>query len=152
VIRRYTDFDGRSDRPEFWWFGLINLIVSLVLWGIGVAAFGFATGELVAVLYGLVTLLPALGVEIRRLRDTNRSGWWILIGLIPILGGIILIVFFASRGDDGTAATTLQLTLPPVAAVGVRIGSTLGFQHPLHRHRTVARARAWGPSAGVAKS
>jgi len=45
VIRRYADFDGRSDRPEFWWFGLINLIVSLVVWAIGVAAFGFPTGN-----------------------------------------------------------------------------------------------------------
>jgi uncharacterized membrane protein YhaH (DUF805 family) len=67
VIRRYTDFDGRSDRPEFWWFGLINLILSVVLWAIGIAAFGLQGGQLVAVLYGLATLLPALGVEIRRL-------------------------------------------------------------------------------------
>ena len=101
VIRRYTDFDGRSDRPEFWWFGLINLIVSLVVWAIGIAAFGFPTGELVAILYGLVTLLPALGGEIR-LHDTNRTGWWILISLIPIIGGIILIVFFASAGTQGS--------------------------------------------------
>lgn len=101
VIRRYTDFDGRSDRPEVWWFGLINLIVSLVLWAVGSAAFGFLTGELVAVLYGLVTLLPALGVEIRRLHDTNRSGWWILISLIPLIGGITRIVFFAIAGTQG---------------------------------------------------
>jgi uncharacterized membrane protein YhaH (DUF805 family) len=101
VLRRYADFDGRSDRPEFWWFGLINVIVSLVIWGICVAAFGFAKGELVAILYGLVTLLPVLGVEIRRLHDTNRSGWWIVIGLIPFIGGIVLIVFFATAGTQG---------------------------------------------------
>jgi uncharacterized membrane protein YhaH (DUF805 family) len=101
VIRRYTEFDGRSDRPEFWWFALINVIVSLVLYAIGVAAFGLVGGQLVGVLYGLVTLLPGLGVEIRRLHDTNRSGWWILIGLIPVIGGIILIVFFASAGTHG---------------------------------------------------
>jgi uncharacterized membrane protein YhaH (DUF805 family) len=115
VLRRYTDFDGRSDRPEFWWFGLINLIVSLVLWAIGIAAFGFQGGQLVAVLYGLVTLLPALGVEIRRLHDTNRSGWWILIGLIPIIGGITLIVFFASAGTQGSNGFGLQPP-PRVAA------------------------------------
>jgi uncharacterized membrane protein YhaH (DUF805 family) len=101
VLRRYTDFDGRSDRPEFWWFGLINVIVSLVLWGIGVAALGLKGGQLVAILYGLVTLLPVLGVDIRRLHDTNRSGWWLLIGLIPIIGGITLIVFFANAGTQG---------------------------------------------------
>lgn len=101
VIRRYTEFDGRSDRPEFWWFALINVIVSLVLYAIGVAAFGLIGGQLLGVLYGLATLLPGLGVEIRRLHDTNRSGWWILIGLIPVIGGIILIVFFASAGTHG---------------------------------------------------
>ncbi len=101
VLRRYTDFVGRSDRPEFWWFGLINVIVSLVLWGIGVALLGFPKGELVAVVYGLVTLLPVLGVDIRRLHDTNRSGWWMLISLIPLVGGIVLIVFFATAGTQG---------------------------------------------------
>jgi uncharacterized membrane protein YhaH (DUF805 family) len=104
VIRRYADFDGRSDRPEFWWFALINLIVSLVIWGVGIAAFGFATGELLAVLYGLVTLLPALGVNIRRLHDTNRSGWWIVISLVPVVGPIVLIVFFAGAGTPGPNA------------------------------------------------
>jgi len=101
VIRRYTDFDGRADRPEFWWFALINLIISGVIWTIGIALFGAATGEGLAVVYGLVTLLPSLGVEIRRLHDTNRSGWWILISLVPFVGGIILIVFFALAGTPG---------------------------------------------------
>ena len=98
VIRRYIDFGGRADRPEFWWFGLINLTISLLIWAIGIAAFGFLTGELLAVLYGLLTLLPVLGVDIRRLHDTNRSGWWMLISLLPLVGGIILIVFFATAG------------------------------------------------------
>jgi uncharacterized membrane protein YhaH (DUF805 family) len=102
VIRRYTDFDGRADRPEFWWFSLINLIVSLVLWVIGIALIGGVSGgQILAALYGLVTLLPVLGVDIRRLHDTNRSGWWILISLIPIIGAIVLIVFLASRGTQG---------------------------------------------------
>jgi uncharacterized membrane protein YhaH (DUF805 family) len=101
VIRRYTEFDGRSDRPESWWFGLINLTLSLVIWGIGVAALGFPKGEVVAVVYGLATFLPVLGVDIRRLHDTNRTGWWLVISLIPIIGAIILIVFFASAGTQG---------------------------------------------------
>ena len=102
VIRRYTEFDGRSDRPEFWWFGLINLIIGLLLWGVGVAALGFPKGEVVAIVYGLATILPVLGVDIRRLHDTNRTGWWIVIGLIPIIGAIVLIVFFASAGTQGS--------------------------------------------------
>jgi uncharacterized membrane protein YhaH (DUF805 family) len=101
VIRRYTDFDGRADRPEFWWFALINLIISLAIWAIGIALFGYATGELLAIVYGLATLLPSLGVEIRRLHDTNKSGWWIVVALVPFVGGIILIVLFAIAGTPG---------------------------------------------------
>jgi uncharacterized membrane protein YhaH (DUF805 family) len=75
VIRRYTDFDGRSDRPEFWWFGLINVIVSLVLWAIGIAVFGFPTGELVAVVYGLVTLLRRWALSsVVCMTQTGRAG------------------------------------------------------------------------------
>jgi uncharacterized membrane protein YhaH (DUF805 family) len=101
VIRRYTDFDGRADRPEFWWFALINLIVSVGIWVAGIALFGLATGELLAVVYGLATLLPVLGVAIRRLHDTNKSGWWIVVDLVPFVGGIILIVLLAIAGTPG---------------------------------------------------
>ena len=86
VIRRYTDFDGRADRPEFRWFALINLIISPVIWAVGIALFGYAVGELLAIVYGLATLLPVLGVEIRRLHDTNKSGWWIVVSLVPFVG------------------------------------------------------------------
>ncbi len=102
VLRRYAEFAGRSDRPEFWWFALINLIVSLVIYAIGIAAFGYNGGQILGFVYGLATLLPSLGVEIRRLHDTNRSGWWILIALIPLIGVITLIVFFASPGTQGS--------------------------------------------------
>ena len=101
VLRRYTDFGGRADRPEFWWFALINLIVEVAIWVIGIALFGFATGEALAIVYGLATLLPVLGVEIRRLHDTNKSGWWIVVSLVPFVGGIILIVLLAIAGTPG---------------------------------------------------
>ena len=101
MIRRYTDFDGRADRPEFWWFALINLIISLAIWTIGIVLFGYATGELLAIVYGLATLLPSLGVEIRRLHDTNKSGWWIVVALVPFVGGIILVVLLAIAGTPG---------------------------------------------------
>lgn len=101
VLRRYTDFDGRADRPEFWWFALINLIISLVIWAVGIALFGYAVGELLAIVYGLATLLPSLGVEIRRLHDTNKSGWWLVVSLVPFVGGIILIVLLAIAGTPG---------------------------------------------------
>lgn len=63
--------------------------------------FGYATGELLAIVYGLATLLPSLGVEIRRMHDTNKSGWWIVVALVPFVGGIILIVLLAIAGTPG---------------------------------------------------
>jgi uncharacterized membrane protein YhaH (DUF805 family) len=101
VIRRYADFDGRSGRPEFWWFALWNVAITLVIYIVGIAILGSTTGGLLADLYGLLLLLPSLGVEIRRLHDTNKTGWWILIAFIPIVGAIVLIVFFASAGTPG---------------------------------------------------
>lgn len=101
VIRRYADFDGRAGRPEFWWFQLINLAIYVLILVAVSAAVPFATAELVASLYSLAVFLPGLGVDIRRLHDTNRSGWWILLGLIPLIGGIALLVLFAISGTPG---------------------------------------------------
>jgi uncharacterized membrane protein YhaH (DUF805 family) len=101
VIRRYADFDGRAGRPEFWWFALLNVIVTVVVLIVGYAVLGSAHGAILADLYTLLVLLPSLGVEIRRLHDTDRSGWWILIALVPIVGGIVLIVFLALAGTPG---------------------------------------------------
>jgi uncharacterized membrane protein YhaH (DUF805 family) len=101
VIRRYAEFDGRSGRPEFWWFMLWNLVITVVVYLVGIAVLGSARGGLLADLYGLLVLLPSLGVEIRRLHDTNRTGWWVLLAVIPIVGAIVLIVFFALAGTAG---------------------------------------------------
>jgi uncharacterized membrane protein YhaH (DUF805 family) len=98
VLRRYAVFDGRADRPEFWWFQLDNLIVLAVIW-----AFLLVTGASRAIvdIYWLAVFLPSLGVQIRRLHDTDRSGWWVLFGLIPIVGVIFMIVWLASEGSPG---------------------------------------------------
>jgi uncharacterized membrane protein YhaH (DUF805 family) len=101
VLRKYTVFHGRAGRPEFWWFTLVNIVVSVVIFQIVIGAIaGHAVGEALSGLYGLAVLLPNLGVAIRRLHDTNRTGWWILIGIIPVIGWIILIVFYAMGGDS----------------------------------------------------
>ena len=100
VIRKYTVFSGRADRPEFWWFTLINAIIGWGLIILGAILIGNA-GRAIAYIYDLAVILPALGVSIRRLHDTDRSGWWVLIGIIPIIGWIVLIVFYASAGTPG---------------------------------------------------
>ncbi|MHC0036285.1 DUF805 domain-containing protein [Pseudoneobacillus sp. C159] len=96
VMQNYVGFSGRARRKEYWMFYLVNLIISIILsiveWTIGLAS--VLTG-----LYSLVILLPSLAVTVRRLHDTNRSGWWILIVLIPIIGAIVLLVFTVLDSD-----------------------------------------------------
>ncbi len=86
VLKRYSVFEGRAGRREFWMYVLVNIIIGAVL--------GYISQTL-ASLYSLLVLIPSLAVGARRLHDTGRSGWWQLIGLIPVIGLIVLIVFFA---------------------------------------------------------
>ena len=98
VTQHYFDFDGRARRAEFWWFVLVYFIISLVLAAIqGLLGLGSLLTGLLAV--GL--LLPNLGVAVRRLHDIGRSGWWILIGFIPIVGWILLIYWYVQPGTSG---------------------------------------------------
>ena len=95
VLERYAQFTGRSRRAEFWWYVLANFIISVVLnILVGIASI-FVVLDLI---YVLAVLIPGLAVAIRRLHDTDKSGWWILIGLIPLVGAIVLIVFWATDG------------------------------------------------------
>jgi len=99
VLKKYAVFDGRARRKEYWMFVLFNIIVSVVLSIIEsvVGIQGVLSG-----LYALAVLLPAIGVSIRRLHDTNRSGWWLLIALVPLIGAIVLIVFTAQDSQPGS--------------------------------------------------
>lgn len=93
AIRKYAQFSGRSTRREYWMFVLVNIAISVVL------SFFGTSGAVLSMLYALAVLVPGLAVSIRRLHDTDRSGWWLLIGLIPILGAVALIVFMAQDSD-----------------------------------------------------
>jgi uncharacterized membrane protein YhaH (DUF805 family) len=105
VLRQYADFNGRARRTEFWMFTLFSAIISIVL-GLLDSLLGLTfvegtTSGWLGMLYALAVLLPSLGVTARRLHDTGRSGWWMLIALVPIIGGIVLIVFTATAGNVG---------------------------------------------------
>ena len=103
VLENYTNFTGRARRAEFWWYFLANLIISVVL-NIIDAALGWGSGYYGGILtgiYGLAVLLPGLAVSIRRLHDTDKNGWWLLLVFIPIAGLIVLIVFWATDGTRG---------------------------------------------------
>ncbi|GAA2771349.1 DUF805 domain-containing protein [Streptomyces showdoensis] len=96
VLKKYAVFTGRARRQEFWMFVLFNLLAAIVVVIIDAA---LGTYPLLYAIYGLGVLLPSLGVTVRRLHDTGRSGWWILIDLVPLVGAIILIVFLATEGE-----------------------------------------------------
>jgi uncharacterized membrane protein YhaH (DUF805 family) len=107
VFSKYATFEGRARRSEYWWFVLFNLIVSIILTvvlggGRGMGEGGMMGGGLLANIWSLAMLLPSLAVGARRLHDIDRTGWWQLIWFIPVIGWIVLIVFFASRGTAGT--------------------------------------------------
>ena len=94
-FKKYADFHGRASRPEFWWFTLFVFLAS--------AAISIVSGVLSG-LFSLAVLLPSIAAATRRLHDTGRSGWWQLIGLIPLIGWIVLVVFLAQDGKPSDQA------------------------------------------------
>jgi uncharacterized membrane protein YhaH (DUF805 family) len=115
VYRNYATFGGRARRPEYWWWALYMLITGIVVGiieynlGLGTGVISSGGGELSASynggplsgLWSLAHLLPGLAVAVRRLHDTDRSGWWLLVAFIPLIGFILLIVWFATKGTTG---------------------------------------------------
>ena len=104
-LRQYVGFSGRARRSEYWWFFLFVVIVSAVA-SVLDALLGTVSDDtnlgLIGTIMGLALVLPIIAVSVRRLHDTSRSGWWYLLVLIPIVGSIILIVFYCldSHGDN----------------------------------------------------
>jgi len=123
VLKHYTLFEGRARRSEFWKFTLVSFVIGMIL--------KTFLGEGFANLYWLAVLIPSLGIGARRLHDIGKSGWWQLMVLIPLLGAILLIVFFVLDSEPkdnaygpnpkGTASSTpspeptAPPTLPPTA-------------------------------------
>lgn len=105
TLKKYAVFDGRARRKEYWLFVLFNIIVGVVLNVVdrmtGTYSADYGMGALGGI-YTLAVLLPGIGVSIRRLHDTDRSGWWLLLIFIPIIGGIVLLVFMILDGTPGT--------------------------------------------------
>jgi len=102
AINKFADFNGRARRKEFWYFFLTNVVINTALailsrfpiigWLFGIVAWAFS----------LAIIIPNLAIGVRRLHDTNRSGLWLLLVLIPLVGGIILIVWAAMEGTHGS--------------------------------------------------
>lgn len=89
---KYADFTGRASRAEFWWFALFLFMGDLV---------SMAIMNLLWVIFVLAMLLPRLAVGVRRLHDIDRSGWWLLIAFVPLVGWIVLLVWYCQKSDPG---------------------------------------------------
>ncbi len=104
VLKKYAVFSGRARRKEYWMFVLFNLIFSIIAIVLdnvlGTASEQLGYGILYVV-YSLAVLLPNLAVTVRRLHDVGKSGWWIFISLVPIIGGIWLLVLLATDSQPG---------------------------------------------------
>jgi len=105
----YATFKGRSRRSEYWWIQLFLVLTNLAVAAIDLALMNGdidrfianGGGGIVGLLWILVTIVPALAVLVRRLHDTGKSGWWVLIGLVPFVGTIVLFVFSVLDSDVG---------------------------------------------------
>ena len=103
ITEKYVDFSARAPRKEFWLFLLCGTVVSLIMAAIDSAAgtYHLESGlGVFAGIFGLLTIIPYLAVTFRRLHDTNRRGWWVLIALIPLVGTIWLIVLLCLKGNE----------------------------------------------------
>lgn len=105
MTTKFATFSGRARRREFWLFALFTWIVSCVLQLLSIAVQDSvvinALVAIVSLLFSLFILIPGLALDVRRLHDTGRSGWWLLIALLPIIGAIVLLVFFCTAGTAG---------------------------------------------------
>ena len=98
VLRNYAVFSGRARRTEYWMFTLFNIIIATA---IAVVEGILGSPGFLGMLYALGVFIPTLAVSVRRLHDTGRSGLWLLIGLVPLIGFIVLLVFFVQDSDYG---------------------------------------------------
>jgi uncharacterized membrane protein YhaH (DUF805 family) len=98
LTQKYADFSGRARRSEYWFFSLAAFLIYFVALVIG-AVVG---NQYLYFLVFLALFIPSLAVSARRLHDTNRSGWWILIGIVPLIGAILLLVWYVTDSEAGT--------------------------------------------------
>ena len=105
-LRKYADFGGRARRKEYWWYILFTGLLAMVALAGDIQILGldevalYGGGPLTGLL-GLALFLPTLGVTVRRLHDGDRSGWWILVAFLPLVGALLLLFWYCSRGTIG---------------------------------------------------
>jgi uncharacterized membrane protein YhaH (DUF805 family) len=101
-FNNYVNFNGRAQRSAFWFWVLFAFLAGLVLSVLDYAIFGSDSFSPLSTIFAIGTILPNLAVGARRLHDTGRSGWWQLLWFLPIIGFIILLIWFIQQGEAGT--------------------------------------------------
>lgn len=104
ALKKYAVFSGRARRKEYWFFVLFYLLIAIPLTIVDAMVFGMSESGIgiLSAIFMLGMLIPSIAVAIRRLHDTNRSGWWVLVSLIPFVGPFILLYFMIKAGDSGS--------------------------------------------------
>jgi len=98
AYKHYADFSGRANREKYWMFYLFYMLAYIILAIMDEIA---GTGGVLSGIFTLGSLIPSIAIAARRLHDINRSGWWQLLILIPIVGAIVLLIFYVTKGDEG---------------------------------------------------
>jgi len=98
VLKNYVGFQGRARRKEYWMFFLFNFLFTMLL---SMIEMMLGLGGILSGIYGLAVLLPSIAVSVRRLHDIGRTGWWMLLSFIPIIGLIVLLVFAVFDSQPG---------------------------------------------------
>jgi len=121
VLQKFADFNGRSRRREYWMFMLVNcgILFAFGILAMLVAPLAGSKGSVAVLLLGaaylLATVIPFFAVRVRRLHDTGKSGWWMLLGFVPV-GGLVLLVFMLQDGDAHPNEYGSSPKLTPVSA------------------------------------
>jgi uncharacterized membrane protein YhaH (DUF805 family) len=102
LVEKYVNFSGRARRSEFWWFTLFGWLVMVVLSLIEGTVFNTESGYgILTTIWGLAIILPSIGVSVRRLHDLDKSGWWLLLSVIPVIGFLVLLFWYVQQGTPG---------------------------------------------------
>ncbi|MFG3280323.1 DUF805 domain-containing protein [Streptomyces sp. NPDC048111] len=114
VLKKYATFSGRATRGEYWWFWLIDAVIMVAIM---IAQAALDLGSIPVYLYVLATWLPTLAVTVRRLHDSGRSGWMVLVGMIPGIGYIWLLILCASESSTDESYGPYPGTADPLPAI-----------------------------------
>lgn len=98
-FQNYVNFSGRTRRRDYWYVVLVNFVIALVLQLLAQYVAGFFS--ILAGLYSLAVFIPGIAISFRRLHDTGKSAWWILLCLVPVIGSIVVLIFFCMDSQPG---------------------------------------------------